>query len=176
MSWKLISKKEVFSHPFRTVEEWKFLLPSGYEHTFAISPGKDVVVVFGITDDDQVLLIHEYYMAHMKKVPALVAGMVDDGYHRETAIRELAEEAGCAARDVTYLGSSYKGKYATGDVHFYLAQGVTFVGSQSLEAAEDIDTTLISVNDFIALLRGGELQSIFEVACAYRALDHLGKL
>ncbi|HYE60164.1 MAG TPA: NUDIX hydrolase, partial [Candidatus Kapabacteria bacterium] len=125
------------------------------------------------THDQKILLIHQYYFIHERKAPTLVAGFVEDNDHRRTAENELREEAGCVAGDWTYLGSTYRGKYETGVAHFYLAKDVVQVGSQDLEPAEDIDVSFVSVSDFITLLKRGELQDVFPVACAYRALDHL---
>ena len=175
-NWQLLSKKEVYNHPHRRVEEWKVKVPSGKERNFAIFVGDDVVIVFGITTDKQILVIYQYYIAHQTKVPSLVAGIVDGGDHAKTAIQELHEEAGCVAKEWVYLGSSFKGKYATGVYHYYLAMDVKRVGAQQLEASEDIDVKFVSQKEFFALLRTSKLQDVAQVACAYRALDYLGKL
>lgn len=151
-------------------------LPNGNIRDYSIIVAKEVVIVFGITAEKDILLIHQYYIAHQKKVPSLVAGFVDHGHHRETAERELREETGCTAKEFVYLGASYRGKYSTGCFHYYLANGVALSGKQELEESEDIDVSFISLSKFLRLLRQSELQDTAQVACAYSALDHLNLL
>lgn len=174
--WKLLRKKIVYTNPFQPVEEWAMKIPDGSEHTYAVQVAKDVVIVFGITKKKQILLLHQYYVAHQVKVPTMVAGFVDTINPEDTAIHELREEAGCRAGDMVYLGSAFKGKYAIGVFHFYLARELEQVGSQELEPSEDIDISFISLNKFLDLLRTHQLQDVAQVACAYRALDYLGLL
>ncbi len=174
--WKFLNKKIVYAHPYRSVEEWTFTIPDGSEHTYSVQVAADVVIVFGITKGKQVLLLHQYYVAQGVKVPTLVAGFVDTVDPEDTAKHELREEAGCEAKEFIYLGSSYKGKYATGVFHFYLARDIELVGPQELEPSEDIDASLISLDQCRELLRTSALQDVAQVACAYRALDYLGYL
>src|SRR3989338_6854131 len=137
-NWELLNKKKVFDNPFRPVEEWQMRLPDGREKIFAIEASHDIVIVFGITDAERVLVIDEYYIAPQGRMLTFVAGLVENGNHRSTAAQELKEEAGCSARELVYLGSGVKGKYVTGDVHFYLAKGVRQDSAQMLEPSEDI--------------------------------------
>lgn len=175
--WQLIGKKKLFENPFRPVEEWSMLLPrNGGEHQFAIETSRDIVIVFGTTPDQNVVLITEYYIGEQKNVLTLIAGIVDHGDHRQTAEHELQEEAGCRAEEFVYLGSGLKGKYVTGVVHFYLAKNVTPNGGQALESTEDITVSFISLTEFRRLLSDGTFQGAYEIACAYRALDYLGWL
>lgn len=171
--WKLLEKKKIFDNAFRPIEEWHMRLPGGGEHRFAVERSHDIVVIFGMTKDQRVLVIREYYIGVERHVTALVAGLVEGGDHRETAEQELRQESGCTAGEFVYLGSSLKGKYVTGSVHFYLALGVAEDGSQALEPAEDIQVLFVSVEELKRMLRESELQGAYEVACAYRALDYL---
>ncbi len=171
--WTLLSKKLLLDHKYRPIEGWRMRLPNGREREYAVSTSPEVVIVFGITDEKQILVTHQYYIAAQKKVASMVAGFTDKKSRAETAIAELREEAGCSATRWTYLGSSFRGKYATGEVHYYLAEGVMVSGPQELEESEDIDVAFVSLENFFTLLRSGELQDVFQVACAYRALDYL---
>jgi hypothetical protein len=171
--WKLLAKKTIFENPFRPVEEWQMQLPNGDVHDYAIETSYDIVIVFGLTDKQTVLLIDEYYIGELRKVKTFVAGLVDKTDHRTTAQNELREEAGCEAREWVYLGSAVKGKYVTGSVHFYLALGVEKKYEQQLEASEDIHVGFVTLDECKQLLRSGALQGALEVACAYHALDYL---
>lgn len=148
-------------------------LPNGREKIFSIEASHDIVIVFGMTDDQRVLVIDEYYIAPQGRLLTLVAGLVEHGDHRSTAVQELREEAGCSAQEMVYLGSGVKGKYVTGDVHFYVATGVRQDGAQMLEPSEDILVSFVTVPELRNAISSGAFHVAYEIACAYRALDYL---
>lgn len=148
--------------------------PAGTEHAFQVHVSAyDTVIVFGITDEQKVLLIKEYFVAAGQHVWSIVAGVVDNNDREATAKKELLEEAGCTAREWVYLGSSCMNKYRTGYTHFYLARGVEQVQDQQLEPTEDIEVFFESIETCKQLLRDGSIHDTPKVACAYRALDYL---
>jgi 8-oxo-dGTP pyrophosphatase MutT (NUDIX family) len=134
------------------------------------------VTIFGVTDDDQIVIIHEYYPSLDQVVLSLVGGYVGSHDVLMAAQNELREEAGCEAAEWIYLGQTSIGKYQTGSNHFYLATGVHVVGQQQLEPAEEIEVEFVSKQNFIDLLASGQLHGLPEVACAYRALEYLDKV
>jgi 8-oxo-dGTP pyrophosphatase MutT (NUDIX family) len=173
---KILAKKVVFTNQWRTLEEWKIRQRDGLVGDFYIQIGGDIVTIFGITDDDQVLTIREYYTSLEQVIISLVGGYVGANDVLLAAKNELREEAGCEANEWIYLGNALISKYQTGRNHFYLATGVHVVGPQQLEPAEDIEVEFISKQDFTDLLASGQLHGLSEVACAYRALEHLDKI
>ena len=175
--WKLISKNKVFDNPFRPIEEWKMKSPSGGEEVYYIDTGYDVVEIFVLTKDNEVLMLEEYFMSKQDKVYTLPAGLVEKGDSaQETAMRELMEETGYKAKEWVSLGNTVRGKYTTGHVHYFLALDAVKVAEQSLDSNEDIKVMPIGIEDFKEILRKGDIHSTYDVACAYRALDYLKKL
>ncbi len=176
MPWKILSKKEVSHNQRERTEDWQVQVSSGAIKSFSISIGRDVVVVFGIPRDQRVLMIREYFVALERTVWSIVAGVVDGGSHKEAAEKELREETGCAAGELVYLGATQMGKYRVNFAHFYLAKDVESVGPQELESGEEIEVVFVSLDEFLKLLRAGEVQDGLRVAGAYRALDYLNLL
>lgn len=174
--WKLLGKENVYKDHWKSLEKWSMLNAHGRKSDFTIVIGRDVVVVFAITADEKVLVTHEYFMAQQKKMLGIVAGIVEQENIKQVAIDELRQEAGCEAEEMVYLGSNNHGKYTTGDIHYFLAKDVKQVGPQELEENEDIEIEFVSLSEFKKMLRKGELESVLEVACAYKALDYLNKL
>jgi len=174
--WKILSKKGIFSDDWKSVEEWQVQTHNGDSLSFSMVIEKDVVIVFGITPDDKILLLRQHYISAQKKVPTLVAGIVMNNDHKLVAGNELHEEAGCRAKEMVHLGSSFRGKYVTGSVHYYLAKDIESCLSQELEPAEDIEIEFISLEKFKGLLRNCEIEDQAQLACSYLALDYLGKL
>jgi len=173
--WKLISKKEVFSKPFVKIEDWDFVVPDGNTHTFSMTMSKDVAVVFALSDAGEVLIVREYYMSLQKRVASLVAGIVEESESPfENAQKELREEAGCEADEYISLGYAVFGKYFPAKIHFFLVTGARVVGEQQLEPEEDIVAEFVSLDEVKDLIRTSKFHSIHDMACAYRAMDHLG--
>ncbi len=172
--WKLISKQVAFQDEHAVVETWRMQLPSGKEDEFTLVDARgDAVIVFALTSDQQVVMLRQFFMSSQTYEQTLVAGLLEGHEPRDVAEKELAEEAGCIADAYVSLGSSLKGKWALGRFYFYLATGVQQTKPQQLEAAEDITVQFMSLDQFLQILRAGELQDVASVICAYRALDHL---
>ncbi len=175
-NWKILSKKVVFDNPYRSVEEWKCEKPDGTILDFAMVQGKDVVIVAALTPEKKFLVIQDFFPNTLEKYPSLVAGMVEEGDTPEsTAARELKEETGCIAKHIIPLGSSLAGKYFNFTIHYFLALGIEQIAEQSLEVGEDIDITFVDKEVFEQLVHSTTLQSVFVLACAYRALDYIQK-
>ena len=175
--WKLTKKIRIHDYFYKSLEEWTFKTHANKEKTYIIDVEPDTVVVFGITRDDKVLTLREYFLAPQKRVLSLVAGIVDKEKSLvEIAVEELREETGCVASEMVYLGHLIKGKYTAGLVHLFLAKNVERKYEQQLEDSEDIEVNFMGLEQFKEALRQGGLSPLHEFAVAYRALDYLGKL
>ena len=177
-SWQLLAKETLYNGPHgAVVENWKMKTHRGEALDFTIRKGKDFIILFALTEKQEVLVAHEYFPANQKRLVSFVGGIIDDGYdHRTTVEKELLEETGCRAGEFVYLGSLSRGKYNSGIMHSYLATGVKKVQEQTLEPSEDIEIEFVPLPRFRGMLARGEVGCVFEVACAYQALDYLGRL
>lgn len=174
--WKILGKESIYKNHWKGIENWKMENPHGHHTDFTIVVNRDVVVVFGITADEKVLVLHEYFMAQEKKMLGMVAGMVEQDDVKQVAIDELRQEAGCEAKEMIYLGKTNYGKYTMGCVHYFLAKDIKQTGPQELEDNEDIDIEFVSLHKFKEMIKSGEMEPVLEVVCAYKALDYLKKL
>ncbi len=174
MKWELIKKEVIYQDNWKGMERWEFNIDGKYDKDITIQTSDDFVVVFGVTSENKVLVIKQYFAAAQKHIYAFVAGIIDDGKTPEQiAESELLEEAGCKAKEVINLGSFFYGKYITGKGYIFLAKGVEKIQEQSLEDCEDIEVSFVEMDDFKKMLRDGEIEALPEVAAAYRALDYL---
>jgi ADP-ribose pyrophosphatase len=175
--WQLISQEKIFSAPYGVqIDNWKFMTHRAEEHDFIIRREKDFIILFAITEKNEVLVLHEYFPANKKKLVSLVGGIVDEGFnHRETAEKELLEETGYGAEDFVYLGELSRGKYSSGIMYSYLATGAKKIKEQDLEPTEDIQLELVPLDKFRNMLKNNEIGCVFEVATSYQSLDHLDK-
>jgi len=70
------------------------------EHAFGALPAPVFAIIMAHTDHGVVLVLNR-----VRQVWELPGGFIDSGESpRQAAIRELAEEAGCVARDARWLG------------------------------------------------------------------------
>lgn len=176
-SWNFKDKKEIFSSPYLTLEQWDIVTPQGKEMQPLLAKEHDAVIVFPITEEGKVVTIHQYFISHQRPFVTLVVGIVAEGEDRaKTAERELMEEAGYEAEEMIYVGAAHRGKWTTGTMHFYIAKNAVKTQPQQLEAEEEIEVRELSVEHVKQLLRSGELQDMGVFGCAYRALDYLGLL
>ena len=176
MKWEAIKKEVIYKDNWKGLEKWKFNIDGKYDKDITIQTSDDFVVVFGVTPDNKVLVIKQYFAAAEKHIYAFVTGMIDDDKSPEQiAESELLEEAGCKADEFVNLGSFFYGKYITGKGYIFLAKGIEKVQDQDLGECEDIECSFVEMDEFKEMLKDGKIKALPEVAAAYRALDYLEK-
>jgi len=176
MAWKLLGKKTVFNTFRSSIESWSVRLPNGKDKDFFINAGYNFILVFAIDTKGRVILLKQHYVSQQKKLVSLVAGIIDENeLPKRTAQRELLEETGHSSKKIISLGKSIKGKYSTGTIYHFLALDAVKSQEPSLEDAEDIQISVISLSDFKKLLDKNKLQDAFAEICARRALRYLKK-
>ncbi|OGH58586.1 MAG: hypothetical protein A2725_02690 [Candidatus Magasanikbacteria bacterium RIFCSPHIGHO2_01_FULL_33_34] len=174
MTWKKIGSKSIYQDYWKGLELWKMRSDKGVEKDISISLSRNTVVIFGITDDNRVLLINEYFFSQNKMVISLPAGMVDDGMSpEEVAILELKQETGCKAKQMIFLGDLYRGKYVTGQAYVFLALGVEQVYEQDLEETENIEVNFVSLKELEDIMSQNKMKAMHQVSATYMALDYL---
>lgn len=174
--WSVNSKQCILNNHWRPIELWKMTNPDGVHVDLYIEAGKDAVIVFALTTKKRVLYIDQFFYAQGKKVPTLIAGYVEENMTPiMQAKQELLEEAGCVAKKFISVGTYFRSKYHTGNIHFVLALDVAKASGQVLDVVEDIDTKETSLKRFVSMLLKGTLQSVVEAACAHTALQYLLK-
>lgn len=104
-----------------------------------------VVVIIAVTEDQKVILCEQYRVPVGRSVLELPAGLVNDTAQaadetfEEAARRELLEETGYEAKDMTFV---FEGPIASGSssvhVSFYRAGGLKKVGCGGGDASENI--------------------------------------
>lgn len=176
MAWKLLGKKTALKTFRSSVESWRIQLPNNKERDFFINAGYSFVMVFALDIKGKVIILKQHYISQQKKLISLVAGIIDEGESpKNTAQRELMEEAGYKAKKVISLGKSIKGKYSTGTIYHFLALDAVKLNEPNLEEAEDIQISTISLSDFKKLLDQNKMPDAFAEICARRALKYLKK-
>ena len=138
-----------------------------------IYTGNEVLTV-PITEQREVILIQESSAAFGIPVLVLSGGKSSaDENHSETAIRELREEIGYAARRLDYLGELHPySKYLTVRSFVYLAQDL--VPSKLEDEYNEVEQIQrVPLAQFEQLIADGYLQDARVIAALYMARNFL---
>ena len=149
--------------------------PNGAQTEMGIvrHPGSTVIVPF--FDDGSIGLIRQYRHAVAAYVYETPAGTIEPGEDPLVcAHRELEEETGVRAADMTYLGKTLLlPAYSDEVTHIYLARGLTAT-SQSLDGDEIIEVHRLPVDRVLEMIACGEIVDALSILSIYHAVNHLG--
>lgn len=176
--WTVLSSQLVLQRlPWLTITAQRCLLPNGHIiEEYLIAEGRDVVMVFPLSADGEVILVEQYKHGCGRVLWDLPAGYVDadDASLLGAAQRELAEETGYSADDWTHLASLHPDPNRSANrVHFYVAVGARQTTAQHLDATEDLRVHGVQPGDLWSLVRDGRIRSMSSVAGIGLGLSHL---
>lgn len=156
--WKIVSQKSVFKAKLFDVKEIVFKNSNGKEKTHHIAERNSIVVIFPLTDQDEIYLISEYRYMLGKTVLEAVAGHIE---RKETAIaaarRELKEETGISAHQLEEIArvemsaSVFKSKSS-----LFLAKSLE-MGENKLDDDERIALVKMPLEEAVGKVMSGEI-------------------
>ena len=116
---------------FLTVEDMTVRLPNGRLGHRDVVRHPGAVAVIALTDDDKIVLVHQYRTALEQVTVEIPAGKLEPGEDPAVAAaRELLEETGYLASRMAYLGPiAPAAGYCDEVLHFYMAMGLSFAGA-----------------------------------------------
>lgn len=154
--WELL-EDDLSAFAYRRTVGRRYRLPNGNTGDFDVVIGNDQVGIVAVTDDDHVVLARQYRPGPGRIVGDLPGGRVEaDEDPAVAAARELLEETGYAAERIHIVGSTFISGYATGVRYAALAVGCRRVAEPTLDATEDVEVVLLSMDDFRAHTRDGQ--------------------
>ncbi len=129
------------------------------------------VVILPVTEDGNALLVKQWRQAAGKVLLEAPSGTREPGEDPlTTARRELREEAGVSAGEMTPLGGMWVAPgYSTEFTHGYLARNLS-ENPLPQDEGEDIHTVEVPLSKVPALIRDGELQDQMTIAVLYTAM------
>lgn len=178
--WTVLNSQLVLERPpWLTITAQRCLLPNGHIiEEYLLAEGRDVVMVFPLSADGEVILVEQYKHGCGRVLWDLPAGYVDaeDELLLHAAQRELAEETGYSADDWTHLASLHPDPNRSANrVHFYLAVGARQTTAQHLDATEDLYVHHVSPGDLWPLIANGIIRSMSSVAGIGLGLRYLAE-
>lgn len=180
MKWKTLSSKQLFNETWMNIRADTCEKPDGsvvspyYVYNFP-----EWVTAVAITREGQVILERQYRHALGSVDLEIPGGCVDDtdaGFEAAIA-RELREETGYSFDKFEYLGkTSANPSTNTNLMHMFLATGGYRTGEQELDAGEDIELQLVSVDELVELFRQQKFIQAMHTVAIQLALQKLGRI
>ena len=176
--WKTLDTRYIIRRPWLTARVDRVQLPDGRinpEHYVLEYP--DWVNVTAITADGKFVFVRQYRHAFDGVFDELCAGVSEKGEQPvEAARRELLEETGYAGGEWTLTMTIGQNPSTCNTLTYcFLAQGVEKVGSQHLDASEDIEVVLKSEREVYDMLVADEMKQALMAAPQWRYFALKGK-
>ena len=169
--WKTLDSRYIIRRPWLTARVDRVQLPDGRinpEHYVLEYP--DWVNVTAITAEGKFVFVRKYRHAFDGVFDELCAGVSEKGEQPvEAARRELLEETGYAGGEWTLTMTIGQNPSTCNNLTYcFLAQGVEKVGSQHLDASEDIEVVLKSEREVYDMLVADEMKQALMAAPLWR--------
>lgn len=153
------------------------VLPNGRTTDLELIAHKGAAAVAAVDVDGQVILIRQYRYAARGFLWELPAGVLDtpDEPPERCAARELREEAGVTAGEITRLGTVLPSPgFSEERIHLFLARDLGHVGHD--HEADEVITEIrrVPVREALAMIRRGDVVDGKTIAGLYLAAAALG--
>lgn len=175
--WKILRSKMVLDHHWCKVRQDVIKLPNGrIIDDFFVNIKPEVALILPITSAGEIICVRQYRHAVGEFFIELPAGSFDPAEEsaEAAAVRELQEETGYIAQQVTKIATLYdKPSKDTNKIHLFLAQNVILSGEQKLDITEEIEVVLIPLESVRDKILQGEICVAGSVAAICLGLDFL---
>jgi ADP-ribose diphosphatase len=153
-------------------------LPNGKTIELEVMHHRGAAAVAAVDDQERVVLLRQYRYAAGGYIWELPAGILDSPGETPAACaaRELVEEAGVAARELTALGTIVTTPgFCDERIHLFLARGIT-PATQGHEADEVIaEIAWKPLAEALAMVRRGEIVDAKTIAGLHLAAAELAQ-
>jgi len=179
-SWKTISSQQLLKDKWIDVRADVCEKPDGsIIEPFYVYRFPDYACALAITKDGKVILERMYRHGLGITGVELPGGCVDaaDASPAVAIARELREETGYHFETIEYLGHiSPNPTTNTNLMHMFLAKGGEFDPLQPLDAEEDVETFLVTMDELVNLLQTQQFAQSMQVTALFFALQKLGRI
>ena len=175
--WKTLKSELIFDHPWYKVRRDHVELPDGQQlDDYYVSVRHNVVLIFAVTEDEQVVLVRQYKHGIGQILIEVPGGVIDDNEDvpLEAAKRELLEETGYTSDDVELLLEVNDNPTKdTNTTSFFLARNVRQVAAQHLDPTENIEVLTAPLAEIEGMILNGQIRVAGSVALCLLALRKL---
>lgn len=130
------------------------------EGEFVIIEANDWVNVLALTDDGRMLLVRQFRFGIHDFTLEIPGGVIETGEDPVAAgVRELREETGYAGRSARLLAQVRPNPAIQANVcHIVLVEGCVRVGETQFDPNEEIELSLLPIDEVVAKAERGEIK------------------
>jgi ADP-ribose pyrophosphatase len=154
----IFSSNKIYQGRILDVALEKHAMPDGRQSEFEIIRHPGGAALLPVLPDGQLLLIQQFRPAIGRMIYEIPAGRLEPRESpQECAGRELVEEVGYSASEITPLGGFWSTVgFCDEYIHLFLGQGLT-VAKQALEPDEVIELCPMSLDEALQRVCNGEI-------------------
>jgi len=173
--WKTLTTQVVYENPYMRVHEDQVINPIGKQTIYGyIEPRGESVCVVPIDENGNTYLVRQFRYPLKLAVWECVAGSCDSQSAEDAAKRELLEETGLTAEQITIIGDIYLADNVSSFKNtICLARNLTQVTDQLDEADGILETKKISIADVTEQILSGAIQCGPSIAAFFMVKAYL---
>ena len=167
----------VFEGKVFNVRQDQVLYPDGRRVQMDIVDHRDAVTILPLDSDGQIWFIRQYRHAAGKELLELPAGVAEPGEDMQvSALRELQEEIGMAAKHMEKIGGFYLAPgYSTEYMHVFLATDL-YPSALPGDESEFLSVEKIDARRALSLAETGQLDDSKSLIALFWARHRLAQL
>lgn len=169
--WRIISSKRDELIKFFNLRTDRAVSPrTDIPHDFYVLESAGWINVIPLTPEGNVILVRQYRHGIQGFTLEIPGGIIEaEDSPERAAARELYEETGYRAKEMTLLGSVHANPAILNNICYtYLAKDVYPAGKQELDDKEDIEIVIKPLAEIPGLIRDGEITHSLILAAFYR--------
>ncbi len=157
--WKRLNSKTLLNHPRLVVVEDEVELPNGQIVDYVRFDGNRRSVTVICVERDKVLIQDEYSYPPNEVLKEFPGGGIEESETpKEAAKRELIEECGLLAHNLTGLGWYYiNNRRSAEKMYVYLADNVTKHRKTGGDPEENARQSWVTTNELSSMIAGGHI-------------------
>lgn len=173
---KTISVEQIYNGKIIDVTRERVLLENKSEAYREVVHHSGGVCILPINDKGEVLFVRQFRYPFKEVLLEIPAGKRENGEDpKECGLRELKEEVGAEAKNITYLGKLYPTvAYDTEVIYMYMAQDLSF-GEQKLDEDEFLDIVKIPLDKAYKMVLNDEIPDAKTQIAILKAREMLQK-
>lgn len=177
MSYQPLDEETIYRGKVFDLVRVHFRLENGKEPVFDLVRHRGAVTILPVDAQGNIWFVRQFRIGAEKNLLELPAGLVEDGETIEaSALREVREEVGMAARTLELLGEFYMVPgYSTEKLTAYLATGL-YDSALPTDEDELLERVYLPVQQVFEMVRAGEIQDGKTLATLLLAMPRLVQL
>ena len=174
MNFKILKRETVYKSRAFNIQKVDLQLPDDRTTTYDLVEHNDSITIVPFDQDGNVCFVRQYRLGAQQMLLELPAGVLENGEPpEEGASREIREEIGQAAGQLTPLGDFYLAPgYASEHMYVFLATGLSHA---PLEADDDefLQLESIPAQKALQMARDGQFKDAKTVAALLLAEKYI---